>query len=124
MIVFNHEHTIHFDCDDTLVCWGENHTQPFEGSVSVICPHDGNISYLRPHKRHIRFLKKQVAKGVGVVIWSAAGVGWAKAVTEALELDKLEILVIAKPDKVVDDLPLAKDILPTVIFLNEEGYSA
>ena len=84
MTVFNYENTVYFDIDNTLLMWDENHTQPFDGAVSVVCPHDNRISYHRPHKRHIRFLRKQVAKGMGVVLWSAAGCGWASAAAKAL----------------------------------------
>ena len=101
MRVYKYEHTIHFDVDDTVIMWDENHTQPFEGAVHVKCPHDGTISYHRPHKRHVRFLRKQMAKGMGVVLWSAAGVGWAEAAAKALELEDLDILVMSKPTKCV-----------------------
>ena len=124
MVVFKHEHTAFFDCDDTLIMWDENHSQPFEGCVAVTCPHDGKTSYHRPHKRHISFLKKQAAKGMGVVVWSAAGVGWAKAVVEALGLQDLNILVVSKPTKCIDDLKDPGDILPKIMYLNEEGYSS
>lgn len=123
MKVAKSEHTICFDVDDTLIMWDENHTQPFEGCVAVVCPYDGNTSYHRPHKRHIGFLKKQHAKGYTVVVWSAGGSEWAKAVTLALGLEEFVDFVMAKPQKYVDDLPNASDVLGVRIYLSEEGHS-
>lgn len=121
---YDYENPTYFDVDDTIIFWDENHTQPFEGSVSVTCPHDGTVSYHRIHKRHVRFLKKQLAKGNGVVVWSAQGVSWAKEVVKALGLDELDLLVISKPNRCVDDLPDARQILPKIIYLHEDKYSS
>jgi hydroxymethylpyrimidine pyrophosphatase-like HAD family hydrolase len=121
---YDFEHVIYFDVDDTLIHWDENYTQPVDGGVEITCPHDGQISHHRVHERHVRFLRKQVAKGRGVVVWSAGGVGWAKAVVEALGLSELNIMVLSKPDKAVDDLPDARDIIPNVIYLSEDKYSS
>ena len=123
MIVFNYEHTIHFDLDDTLIFWGDNYDQPFEGAVQITDPYDGEVTYHKVHNRHIRFLKKQVAKGLGVVVWSARGVKCAEAAIKALGLDDLNIMVMSKPGKVVDDLSDARDILPKVIYLHEDKFS-
>lgn len=123
MKVARSEHTICFDCDDTLIMWDQNHTQPFEGAVAVTCPHDGQVTYHRPHERHIGFLKKQYAKGYTVVVWSAGGVGWANAIVEALELQDHVDFVMSKPQKWVDDLSNPGDVLGTHIYLSENGHS-
>lgn len=124
MRVYEYEHTIHFDVDDTLIMWDDDFRTPTEISVKVVCPHTQEVSYHRPHERHLRFLKKQLAKGVGVVIWSAGGFAWAKAAAEALELQDLDILVISKPQKCIDDLSNASDILPVILYLDEKGHSS
>jgi len=121
---YDYEHVLYVDTDDTILLWPENYTQPFEGSVKVVCPHDGSVSYHKPHDRHIRFIKKQLSKGVGVVIWSAAGVSWAKAAVKALGLENLDIMVISKPNKILDDLPNPSDILPKIMYLDENKHSS
>lgn len=123
MIVAKSEHIICYDCDDTLIMWDENHTQPFEGAVKVVCPHDGEVSFHRVHKRHVGFLKKQKSKGYTVIVWSSSGTGWAKAVVDALELEPYVDFVMSKPGKYVDDLPDANDILGNHIYLDEKGHS-
>lgn len=123
MNVARSENIIAFDVDDTLILWDENHTQPFEGSIRVTCPHDGYVSYHRPYKRHIEFLKKQYAKGYTVVVWSSAGTGWAEAVVNALELNDYVDFVMSKPIKWVDDQINASDVLGKRVFLSEDGYS-
>lgn len=123
MHVASSERVIAFDCDDTLIFWDENYTQPFDGAVKIVCPHDGEITYHRPHQRHINFLKKQKARGYSVKVWSSAGTKWAEAVVLALNLENYVDQVSSKPEKYVDDLPDAKDVLGIHIYLNEEGYS-
>lgn len=124
MYVVKSEHVIVCDVDDTLIHWDQNHTQPFEGAVQVTCPHDGQISFHRPHKRHIGFIKKQKAKGYTIVVWSAAGTGWARAVVEALELQEYVDVVMSKPVKWIDDLIDPAQVLGSHIYLNEdEGHS-
>lgn len=117
------EQVITFDCDDTLIRWEENWTQPFEGSVKIVCPHTKQVSYHRPHKRHISFLKKHRAKGYTVVVWSSAGTLWASEVVKSLKLEEYVDIVMSKPCKVVDDLPRASDIIPVPFYLSEKGHS-
>jgi len=117
------EHSIFFDVDDTLIIWSDNFAMPFDGAVRVVCPHDGQVSYHSPHKRHIGFLKKQKAKGMTVVVWSASGVGWAASVVKALELENYVDVVISKPDKWVDDLVNPAHVLGTRLYLDENGNS-
>lgn len=124
MYVAKSEQVICFDCDDTLIMWDENHTQPFNGAVEVICPWDSGVSYHRPHHRHIRFLKKQYAKGMTVVVWSAAGTKWAEAVVKALNIENHVDIVMSKPVKWVDDLEKAEDVLGVRLYLSEDGYSS
>lgn len=123
MIVANSEQVICYDVDDTLIMWDENWRQPFDGCVEVVCPWDNSISFHRPHLRHIDFLKKQKAKGMTVVVWSAGGTKWAEAVVKALDIEKHVDFVMSKPQKWVDDLHKAEEVLGVRIYLNEEGFS-
>jgi len=97
---------IFFDCDDTLVMW-----PPFKGPddqlIHIPDPYKKNAPPigLFPHKKHIDYLKKskQFNKNV-IVVWSAGGQPWARAVVEALNLDKYVDHILAKPETYVDDL--------------------
>ena len=123
MFIAPTEFTIFCDVDDTLIHWESGFLQPHEGAVKVVCPHDGSVTYHRPHKRHVGYLKKQKAKGYTIIIWSAAGVGWAKAVIDALELEPYVDIVVSKPNKCIDDLKSAEDIIGKVFYLDDDGFS-
>lgn len=123
MFIAPSEHSIFFDIDDTIIMWSDTFRLPFDGAVKIVCPHDGQVSYHRPHKRHIEFLKKQKAKGMTVVVWSAGGVGWAAEVVRTLGLEEYVDIVVSKPDKYVDDLVNPAQILGTRLYLEESGSS-
>ena len=123
MNVASAEATIFFDVDDTLIFWDENYRQPFSGALPIQCPHDGMITYHRVHERHVGFLKKQAKKGYSVVVWSAAGTKWAKAVVDALNIESYVDYVTAKPVKWVDDKVDPCDVLGSRIYLDEKGHS-
>lgn len=119
---FESEMTATFDCDDTLVMWGIGGNQPYdmwafteqekckpEDVVRIECPYQaGEVYYLVKHNRHIKLLHDYKARGFGIVIWSAGGAKWAKAVTDALGLNGMVDLVMAKPNRHVDDMPCEK----------------
>lgn len=116
MQIFENEYVVAIDCDDTLVMWDVNHTQPHENSVAFICPYDGSTNHLIPNKKHIDFLKKCKGRGMCIMVWSAGGVLWAEAVINTLGLSDYVDLIITKPSKYVDDL-FAKDILGQRVYL-------
>lgn len=117
------EITIFFDVDDTLIMWDENCTQPFDGSIRMVCPHDGMVTFHRVHERHVGFLKKQKAKGYSVIVWSASGTAWAEAVVKKLGLEDYVDFVMSKPIKWVDDLPNPEHLVGRHIYLDPEGHS-
>ena len=123
MHVANSEQIICFDVDDTLILWDENHNQPFDGCISIKCPHSESMSFHRPHKRHIEFLKRQHAKGYSVVVWSSGGTAWAKDIVESLGLEKYVDIVMSKPIKWVDDLSNPAEVLGIHVYLDEKGFS-
>lgn len=115
---FDFEMVATYDCDDTLVLWSiGNNTQPYElwsfeeqqkcspeDVVRIEDPYKlGDFFYLVKHNRHIKLLQDYKTRGFGVVVWSAGGVQWAKAVTNALGLKPN--LVMAKPNRHIDDMP-------------------
>lgn len=119
MISFDNEFVTAFDIDDTLVMWEGNFNQPAPDRIEIIDPYDGAKVFLKPHKKHAAFMKKCKGRGMCVMVWSAGGVQWAKAVINALGLADYVDLVITKPSKYVDDLP-ASEILGSRIYLKNE----
>lgn len=116
MIEFENEYVVACDVDDTLVMWEDNFNQPHEGAIEFIDPYDGSKNYLKPHMKHVNLLKKYKGRGMCVMVWSAAGVKWAKAVVNTLGLQDYVDLVITKPSKYIDDLD-ASQILGNRIYL-------
>lgn len=114
MKVVDKESTIFFDVDDTLVMWGK--AKKGQKVVMVTSPHDGKQEYLRPHPGHIKVLKDRRARGSFIVVWSAGGFAWARAVVKALGLEDYVHLVMTKPHMYVDDLE-AQHIMGERLYL-------
>lgn len=106
MKVFRNDRVIAFDVDDTLVMWGRNFDKPFEGCVEVLDVHDGKMVYLTPHLKHVRDMIIYKKTGWTVMVWSAGGYEWAESVISTLGIKKYVDLVMTKPSRLYDDLPL------------------
>lgn len=119
MIAFDNEYVVAFDIDDTMVMWDGNFNQPGEGKIQIIDPYDGSKVYLKPHSKHVALLRKYKGRGMCVLVWSAGGVQWAKAVINALSLADYVDLIITKPSKFVDDLQ-ATEVLGSRIYLEDK----
>jgi phosphoserine phosphatase len=118
MIVIPCKNAVFFDVDDTLIFWNATPEELEERGVEITCPgslididQDGTETFapawkalLLPHRKHIEQLKKHKMRGHTVVVWSAGGWDWAKAVVETLQLQNFVDLVISKPVWAYDDL--------------------
>lgn len=93
--------TIFFDCDDTLVMW--TIPQDYSGDLVTI-NYDSFKEVCIPNKYVIEHLKKMKRRAHNVVVWSAGGGEWAKAVVEGLGLEKYVDATMSKPDYYVDDI--------------------
>ncbi len=103
MIVFKTDQLVCYDCDDTLILWGLGDKSM---NIPIKDPYlDGLINFVTPHKKHIELLKKHKARGMTIIVWSAAGVEWGEAVVKALKLEDYVDAVFSKPSRYVDDLP-------------------
>lgn len=98
------EKVVVVDCDDTLVMWGDNHTQPQENSIPISDPIDGEVYHLIPHYEHVRLVKHFYNRDYFVIVHSASGGRWAEAVVKALDLSNHVHMTMAKCLKYVDDL--------------------
>lgn len=104
MIVFKTDQLVPYDCDDTLVLWG---LEDKSKNIAIEDPYlKGLINFVTPHEKHIELLKKHKARGMTIIVWSAAGVEWAHAVVKALGLEEYVDAVFSKPCRYVDDLPV------------------
>lgn len=108
MKVIRCETNANYDVDDTLVMWEANHTQPGEGKIAIVDPNDNQTVYLKPHKKHIKILKDLKSRGYYITVWSAGGYGWAEAVVKTLGIEEHVDVVMTKPIKFFDDLPLSE----------------
>ena len=113
--VTNREHVVVIDVDDTLVM--RDVSDPTDW---LICPYDGTTIPVRRHNKHIKLLKDYHARGYYVIVWSAGGWNWARAVVDSLDLSGYVHHTMAKPVKYVDDLE-AKDILGTRVYLDDKA---
>ena len=126
MKVLKSESTICFDVDDTLILWDKHSldlTHDAEGRVLIVDQNDYKPATFIPHHRHIGFLKKQYAKGHNIIVWSASGTVWAKSVVEALDLTDYVDVVMAKPQRYVDDIKDPGHILGQHVYLDPNGHS-
>lgn len=100
MITLTNDKTVSFDVDDTLIMWPIDFGEPGEGRVQI------DEGYFVPHEKHIERLKAYNKAGWTVIVWSMGGSAWARKVVDALKLTPHVKLVMGKPLKLYDDLPL------------------
>lgn len=111
-----------FDCDQTLVMWGENRNEPKPDRIEIIDPQDGERLQLTPHHLHIRKLKGYHRAGWFVIVWSMGGGEWAKAVSDALGITEHTSLIIGKPTVLFDDMPTGEAFGTRKYFQPKKGW--
>lgn len=116
MLVVENECVVCIDCDDTLVMWSDQFSQPHEGATLFIDPYDNSYNFLKINEKHVALLKKYKGRGYHIKVWSAAGYRWAEAVVRTLGIVDYVDTVETKPLKYVDDLT-AEFILGTRVYL-------
>ncbi len=95
------ESNIFFDCDSTLVLYGDA-----KGKEVITLNYYGQPRHLTAHKGHIEFLKACKARGFNVFLWSNNGVDWAQECGIKLGIDDYVDYYLCKPFKIVDDEPI------------------
>ena len=105
-LFFDSDDNMFFDVDETLVFW-KTDFDPNDDIIEAVDPYlGGQIIKLVPHHRHVNFLKRAKGQGRQVVVWSAGGAYWAKAVVEALGIEDYVDVIMSKPVAYCDDTPL------------------
>ncbi len=112
MLSFGDRPVTCYDIDDTIIPWAPN--SQAEDRVTVECM--GRSSQMQVMTRHVENLKRHWKRGHVIVVWSAGGGEWAKAVVEALGLTSQVDVVMAKPSWYYDDKP-CEDWMGRRIFL-------
>lgn len=102
MKVFAYDHTVFVDVDNTLILYPTKH-EIHNYDLEVRCPYSYELLKFCKHKGHERLLKNCYAQGYAVVVWSAQGFAWCKAVIEAMELEEYVTMCMGKPQIIVDD---------------------
>lgn len=114
----DHDFIAAFDVDGTLI-----KVPPPDCDVNdiftVTDPNTGTVKIRVKHQPNIELMKSYKARGFFIVVWSHGGSKWAKAVVEKLGLTDIVDQTQAKPNKMVDDLPVEKGLGHT-IFVSED----
>lgn len=115
--VFDSNHIVAFDVDDTLVMWENESLSPGLGKLEFKSV--DKTFYLKPHGYHIHLLKSYKPRGFKVIVWSAAGVEWAEEVVKKLGLEKDVDMIMSKINLFYDDLPPEK-VLGTHLYFHNK----
>lgn len=116
--------TVYFDVDRTLV-FLEYPASVADKTIEVTTQHRDKPAVTRrvlPHWVHVEEIKQYKFRGQNVVIWSAGGSTWAKAVVESLKLEDYVDCVIPKPDWIYDDIP-SSVFMPPPIYKHIKGVT-
>ncbi len=110
MFVLENDNEYSVDVDDTLVMW--DYPEELESEAMLIGTYDFSQRVL-PNKFVIKKIKEHKSRGHAITVWSAGGWEWAKAVVEALDLEKYVDIIKCKPQGFYDDLT-SSEFLPEV----------
>lgn len=120
MHVNANEQVICVDIDDTMVVWGSD-ILPSHMTITIVDPTTKNLITLRVHEPHLKIVKARLDRGATLIVWSAGGYAWAKAVLEAFGLSSSpNIHVFSKPIAYIDDKK-ANDWMGDHIYLHPDS---
>lgn len=105
------EKLLYVDCDDSLIMWNISE-YPNEKALWIEC-------YSEPasvvvNKKNINQVTKFYLLGYGIIVWSTTGAKWAKAVGNAVGIDKMVTAYLTKPRYHLDDKPCEEWMGPNV----------
>ncbi len=103
MRTIKNEKLVFVDIDDTLILWSSSGKG---NEVEFKDPYTNELITVFKHDNNIRLLKEKYKRGYTVIVWSAGGWPHAKAVIQALKLQKYVCMVMSKPSCYIDDKPV------------------
>src|SRR5437879_12324200 len=86
MKYFPNEEVICCDIDDTIVLW-DLKSPGKKIKIADVHRLHGTFN-LVTHEPHIRLVKEKLSRGALLIVWSQGGAKWAKAVLEAVGINK------------------------------------
>ncbi len=98
------EKLLYVDCDDTLILWDKSEYSE-EPKVLIECYEEPASVVV--HKKNVNLVRKFYLLGYGIIVWSATGSKWAKAVGHAVGIDSMVTAYLTKPRYHLDDKPCA-----------------
>jgi len=93
----------YFDCDNTLVLYRGHPDYKRCKKIKIRDQVTGELVKLAIHQRHVDWLKCMKRRGEKIIVWSAGGEAWVKAVCVALRIDRYVDHMLGKPDTIYDD---------------------
>ena len=114
-LIIDNENTAMFDVDWTLI----EECLPTDKCDKLLDERTGEYEYFTPFHEHIKLLKQMKGRGRFIVVWSAGGYKWAKAVVDHLGIGKYVDMIMTKPGVMVDDKPIQD--WTTRVFLPKKG---
>jgi hypothetical protein len=97
------DRTLYVDVDETLVL--TKYPAELEEKTVMLEAFPGNKMRVLPHHIHAATIREFKARGHAVIVWSAGGAKWARAVVELMNLQDCVDVIIGKPDWIIDDKP-------------------
>lgn len=110
------EQIVFCDADDTLILH-DVAKYPKLPKLLVYDPYMHCMQLVAIHLPHVQLIRERAARGAHIVVWSAGGYKWAKAVVLALGLEDCVAACMSKPIMMLDDLPVKK-ALGSTLYLN------
>lgn len=90
----------YFDVDETLIF---HYPKLGMKKIKIKNPISGKFHKVGIHQKHVDVLKLISNNGDPIVVWSAGGEAWARAVVDKLKLTKYVKYCLQKPDTIYDD---------------------
>lgn len=123
MSAVNQEQVIWFDIDDTLILH-DHAAHPNLPKVLVHDPYTNARRLVAVHMPHLLVLKERANRGACIILHSAGGGRWAKAVACALDIEQLVYDCLSKPIAIFDDLPIKSAIGRTTYLSPNSKWKA
>lgn len=111
-----------FDIDDTVIPWENRTDLDSKDIVQIDC--EGRVFQAQVQQKHVDNLIRHWQRNHVIVVWSAGGGIWAKAVVEALGIEDKVDIVMSKPSWYYDDKPCENWMGKRIYLYDEPGENS